>query len=385
MITLFDKIERTYLGPANNRENTYDYYNRSGRNDISIVRNKLEDWFADIPEVEKRKIKERFKKSFDSVFYELFLFQLFKNLGFAITSHPTIEGTDKKPDFIIKKGDLEIYVEAKISKDKSHAEEADERRLNQFYDSLNKIKSESFLLNIDTLTFKTEKQPQTKKVIKHIEKELTRIDPDLLYNSIKDGEGFERLPSIIYSDEEIEIIVKPMPVIPSARGKMDRVIGMFPFESFMGGAEESLQDSINSKAKRYGKLDKPYLICVNALSIKTSSGFDIENAIWGSLAFSWSTNPNNRDEKLIRQPDGIFVNKKGKRLTNVSGILITRVFPHNIPAANYWLFKHPFTDNPLDFDLLGLMYNYVENNQIQKCTGDNLSDIFQIDKDWLTK
>ena len=56
MIKLFDSIDRPYLGPANNRENTYDYYNRSGRQDISIVRDKLEEWFSAIPDNEKSEI-----------------------------------------------------------------------------------------------------------------------------------------------------------------------------------------------------------------------------------------------------------------------------------------------------------------------------------------
>jgi hypothetical protein len=383
MLKLYDNIERHYHGPANNRENTYDYYNRSGRKDISIVRDKMEEWFSNIPNSEKSEMKERFRKSFDSVFYELFLFNLFISLGFEITIHPVVPETTTKPDFLIKKGSLEIYVEAKISKDKSHLDEANENRLNQFYDSINKIKSPNFLLYVEKLDFKTDKQPQTKAIINYFENELSKLDPDVFYAAIEHT-GLEGINSIQYSNDQIDIVIKPMPVIPSARGKSERAIGMFPFESFMGGAEESLQDSINSKAKRYGKLDKPYIICINALSFKTSSGFDVENAIWGSLAFSWSTDPNNRNEKNIRQPDGIFCNKKGARIQNVSGILVTRVFPHNIPSAKYWLFEHPFSHNKLDFTHLGLIYNFVENNIIIKNTGQNLDTILNIEKDWLS-
>lgn len=241
----------------------------------------------------------------------------------------------------------------------------------------------NFLLYVEKLNFKTDKQPQTKAVIKFFEDELKKLDPDIFYASIEHT-GLDGIKSIQYSNDQIDIEIKPMPVIPSARGKSDRTIGMFPFESFMGGAEESLQDSINLKAKRYGKLDKPYLICINALSYKTSSGFDVENAIWGSLAFSWSTDLNNRNEKIIRQPDGIFCNKKGMRIQNVSGILVTRVFPHNIPTANYWLFEHPFSENSFDFKRLGLVYNFVESNIIIKNTGQDLDTILGIDKSWLS-
>ena len=72
-------------------------------------------------------------------------------------------------------------------------------------------------------------------------------------------------------------------------------------------------------------------------------------------------------------------------MKNLSGVLVTKVFTYNIPNANYWLFKHPFSNNELEFKSLGLKYNYVENGKINSVLGDDLSDILQIEKDWLNK
>ena len=107
--------------------------------------------------------------------------------------------------------------------------------------------------------------------------------------------------------------------------------------------------------------------------------------IWDSRKPFFKFISNDGNEKTIRQPDGIFCNKKGVRIENVSGILVTRVFPHNIPTANYWLFEHPFSDNKLDFNRLGLIYNYVENNIIIKNTGQDLDTILNIEKNWLSQ
>lgn len=381
-ITLFDDQEREYIGAIEKNESTFNYYNRSGRKDVTVLRNKLEEWFFELPETEKKEIKERFKKSFIDVFYEVFLFHFFKSLGFSVKFHPQVPDSNKKPDFLIRKDDLEIYVEAKICKDKSHSEEANDNRISLFYESVAKCNSSNFILTIDSLKLKTNKQPNTKKLIKFIDDRLSRLDPDAVLLSLQQN-GLNGMIRIEYLSEEFDIVIKPMPVIPSARGKSKRGIGMFPFETIIGGAEESLQDSINFKAKRYGKLDKPYLICINALSEKTTSGHDIENAIWGSLAISWSENPSNRDEKLIRLADGIFFNEKGKRIQNVSGILVTRVALHNIPNANYWLFKHPCTENELDFDKLGVKYSFIENDLCITHKGDDLDQIFKIDKNWI--
>lgn len=380
---LFDQIKRTYEGPSNHNENAYDYYNRSARKDISIVRNTLNEWFKTYPNDEKAELKSSFKKQFDDCFYELFLFRLFTRLGFNIRVHPDLPHTSKKPDFLLTKGDLELYAEAKIVKNKSQRQEAQDRKVNEFYDQLSKMDSRGFLLKLDTFILKTEKQPGAKALIRQIEQELDLLDPDQVTENVT-KKGREAIPAITIENDDLLLIVKPFPVIPEARKKKKRPIGMYPTEIFWGGGEESLKDSITMKAKRYGKLDKPLLVCVNSLAMQTSGTHDIDNAIWGSLAFSWSENPNNRDEKLIRARDGVFLGKKGPNLKNLSGVLVTKVDAHNIHIANYWLYKHPFSENELDFESLGLKYSFVENGKVNSVVGDDLSEILQIEKDWLS-
>lgn len=382
MCNLFDSKERTYLEAAKHNENTYEYYNISARVDITKVRNTLQDWFCNYPKEEKKELKSRFKKDFDSAFYELFLYELFSKLGYKIIIHPDLPSSPKKPDFLICKDDLEIYVEAKVVKNKTNEQEAFERKINEFYDNLNKLNSNDFLLQIEYFNILTQKQPSTKGIISYIEQELEKINPDILSEEVNKS-GFEKLPAIEYNNGDIHIIVKPIPVIPSTRKERKRPIGMYPVETFWGGGEESLKYSIEKKAKRYGKLDKPFIVCMNSLDIMTSGKTDVDNAIWGSLAWSWSTNPENRDEKWIRQLNGVFLDKKGARLKNLTGVFVSKVCPHNIPVANYWFYEHPFSENKMDFKRIGLKFNYVHEGHIIDNTGDDMGDILKIPKDWL--
>lgn len=381
---LFEKIKRTFKGPSNHNENPFNYYNRSARKDISIIRDTLNEWFNGYPDEEKLDLKNSFKKKFDDCFYELFLFQLFTKLGFDIQVHPDLPNSSKKPDFLLRKGDIELYAEAKIVKGKSQQQEAINRKINEFYDNISKLDSKGFLLNIDTFILKSQKQPSTKGLIKRIEAEIEKLDPDLVTQDVR-ANRFDAFPVIEIENDDILLKIELMPVIKSARDKKKRPIGMYPSESFWGGGEESLKDSITMKAKRYGKMDKPFIVCVNALDIKTSGTVDIENVIWGSLALSWSTNPDNRDEKWIRERDGVFLGEKEPNLKNLSGVLVTKVFAHNIPNSNYWLYKHPFSENELDFNSIGLKYNYVENGKIKSVLGDNLGNILNIENNWLDK
>ena len=189
MNSLFDSFERTCLEFAKHNDNAYEYYNNSARTDMSKVRDTLEEWFHNYPEEEKKELKSRFKKDFDSSFYELFLHELFCKLGYDITIHPDLPSSPKKPDFLISKDNLELYIEAKVVKGKTMEQEAFERKRNELYDNLNKLNTKDFFLDIEDVCFLTRKQPSTKEMIKYIEEELKKIDPEILREELEKRMG----------------------------------------------------------------------------------------------------------------------------------------------------------------------------------------------------
>jgi len=144
MAKLFDDKVRVDLDPAHHNENSFDYYDRSARKDVSNVREKLNDWFSKFPTSEQVELKSRFKKTFSSAYFELFIHELFRRQGFEILIHPEVPNTSRRPDFLMKKDGLEFYLEAKEAREKSEAQEALENRINQVYDSLNRTKSHEF-------------------------------------------------------------------------------------------------------------------------------------------------------------------------------------------------------------------------------------------------
>lgn len=383
MTGLFDEKKRVDLDPSHHNENTFDYYDRSARKDVSNVRQLLNKWFLSYPVNEQNELKSRFRKTFSSAFYELFIYQLFRQQGFEIEIHPEIPNSNKRPDFLLKKGSAELYLEAKEARDKSEDEEALEKRINQVYDSLNKIKSPNFLLKIEELVLKSTKQPSTKKAIEKIETEVANYDPDALAEQLIKF-GLENGAKIEYENDDLKLLVSLIPKIPSARNLDEgRPIGMYPFESFWGGSEDSIKDSFAKKSKRYGILDKPYFICINAIGIKGEGDVDVENALWGSLAYTWSTDPNNRNERMERQRDGIFLDKKGPRCKNVTGVLVTKVMELNIHIARHWFALHPFTDVQFDFNVFDLTHNYVGNGQVQKESKQTIGEVLKINSTWL--
>jgi hypothetical protein len=379
---LFDDTTEFIDGPSKHNTNPYEYYQKSSREDVNTVRKLLEFWFSEFPFKERKELKNRFKKEFHIAFYELFLFILFKNQGFEIEIHPILKSSTKRPDFLIKKNGVECFVEAKVCNDKSKAQVGFERKQNQLFDEINKIRIKGFLLEISELSFLTNKQPRAKELIRLVENEVSKIDRKSLEKDL-DENGFNKIPEIKYENQDLRISIRPIPLIDSAKDKIsDTPIGMLPMESFWGGGEESLKDSIIKKASRYGKFDIPYLICINAIGHKTSGKIDIENVIWGSLALSFTNNPDDKNVKWIRKSDGIFHNGRRATKTNVSGVLVTKVFPFGVPNSKYWLYKNPFSKHPFDFNQLDLRLNYVKNGQIISQEGEDLDKIFKMSKNW---
>lgn len=380
---LFEKRNREYLGPSSHCENTYNYFDRSARKDVARIRYILNKWFSKYPKNEREELKVRFKESFSSAFFELFIHELFRRQGFKITVHPTLPTSTKRPDFLIKKCKFEAYVEAKESRGKSKAEESQKNRINQFYDSINTAKNLKFFLCIDDLDFKSTLQPNTNKILRFLEQETDSLDPEKVSEQIKKS-GFDSSPHIIYEDADIKVIFSLIPKSSEAQKNIDtRAIGIYPMETILGGSEESIKTSLSKKAKKYGQLDKPLIICINASGNIGDLSFDVENAVWGTLVLSYSSDPENPNERWARLNDGIFRNSQGPINKRVNGVLITKVMSFNFPSAQFWFIKHPNASKEIDFEFFKLSYFCIKENKITKVDKKNFSEILKVQQDYL--
>ena len=107
------------------------------------------------------------------------------------------------------------------------------------------------------------------------------------------------------------------------------------------------------------------------------------NALFGSLQMTFSTNPANRDERLTRAKDGVFLNSKGPKFTRVSAFLITNVNSANLHIANHWLVRHPFANKELSFEPFELTKMVVENHKIKTIKGKSIKEVLEIPYNWL--
>jgi hypothetical protein len=83
------------------------------------IREQLQLWFDEFPATDKKKedLSSDFRtaKKVAGKAFELFLYQVFKRAGVAITSDPgRLDGGSSNPDFLIQCEGHDLYVEAKF-------------------------------------------------------------------------------------------------------------------------------------------------------------------------------------------------------------------------------------------------------------------------------
>lgn len=373
---LFENKHRKNDKPANHTENLYEFCDNSSLDEINNIRILLNKWFDVYPDEEKVELKRRFETEFHPALFELFLHELFFRQGFKISIHPSVENSNKKPDFLMSKGDINFYVEAKVATSKSDIEVAYDNKLNVLYDAINTIESPDFLLGIHSVSFISDKQPAIRPILNFLRDYINDFDVNDLTSKLLEGKCYRDLSLRKYTDEDnIEIYFFLIPKASGKRNMPGRFIGIYPDITFNEGNEASIQSSLIKKSSRYGNLDKPYLICINSLGDFLTNEYDAKAAIWGSLEISFSSDPKNHDLKMSRRNDGFFYNKYGPAHKRVSGVLITRLQLANLPKSEYWLSKNPFADKELDFNTLELSYTYVEDKKLQTVKKKSVEDI----------
>jgi hypothetical protein len=313
---LFDRKERSDIRPASGNENTFHYFNDTARPEVIPLREVMEIWFKDYPDSEKVEMKERLISDFYPAFYELAMYQYFKNMGYDVTIHPAVPETKKRPDFLVKNEADEFYVEIKEMQMVTYAEELERRKLNTLYDSMNSIDNTNFMICIDKIKFKSSRQPSGKKVIKHFDAIMHSLYPDVILQN----EVGHRRPRYAYEDEDVSIIVGLLPKSADHRGRKGRAIGSYGSYTKLGGDEEKIKKALNKKTTRYGNLDKPFIICLNYPSSFLHQE-DIAAALYGQ--------------------DNIFGTPDKPNNTRVSGILITGFTVSGLTNAKFYYNRHP--------------------------------------------
>ena len=380
---LFDDITRDYTGTAAYGEPRFSFLNRSARTEFARIRKMLEEWFSRYPEAEQKDLRGRFRSKLEAdhqgAFFELFLHELLLRLGCSVVLHPSVSGTTKVPDFLATAPDGEkFYLEARVATYGSPESVAADARLNPVYEKISQEVDSTYFFLWMHVEGAPASSPSSRKLVDDINEWLAGLDPDEIDGRLT-SDGTRDLPERKFTHDGWHLTLRAIPKSLEGRGKKAQsAIGVMGTAWTRANHVEPLRNALRAKSSRYGVLNHPYVVAVNAQQhIHTQ---DIVNALFGTetLEVLWREDPT-EDIKTQPEwlPDGAWGTWQQPRQQQVSGALIvSMLYPWNVREANLCLYHHPWATFAYSSTLTRLTQARVDNGQVVWTRGETLDDLF---------
>jgi hypothetical protein len=357
-LKLFDEFERTNNERADHSESQFKFLNRSARRRDERIRYLLEGWFSEYPHGDQHELKRRFEsvkaQSYESASFELSVYAILRRLGCSLTPHPSLPGTASRPEFLVAEPNGSTFIlEARLAGGESEAEASSNRLKDTIYDVLNRrLKMTDFYVDV-TIRGTPKQQPSSKQIADCIQKHIDAEDAD----AIIAGGAWDRPRWTFAVDDGCTIEFRPHPRKREVRGEPpDRPLGIIGSEAQWVDDVTPIREAVLEKADRYGKLDQPYVVAINAMA-PSLDGSDIIEA----LTELW----------------------KRERVKQVSAILLAKwLMPISAAHAFIALFHNPAAERRYAGVLTALSQGYIEDGKIRIVRGRELSDIFRVPSDW---
>jgi hypothetical protein len=258
-IRLFDEIRRTDPRPARYSEGSVAFLNRVDDPYFSAVRRLLEEWFGQHPEAHREMLRADFwssdERSAVSAYWELYLHELHRRLGFEITVHPQVPGRSRRPDFRLVCGEHTFYLEAAVV---AHSDEEMGRQSREaiVLDTINEARSPEFSLSVDWKQVGRSTPPRP-EVVRKVEAWLATLDWQTERANLRPYSWTDprRLPA---PSTVIEFGDWAVSLTAYARRTRDddhdrKTVGSPPGQRGYGNDIVPVGDSLKFKASRYGK------------------------------------------------------------------------------------------------------------------------------------
>jgi hypothetical protein len=389
-VKLFDDIVREYEGRAMYAEPSFAYLNRSARPAAERIRQTLETWFSHYPSEGQTDLCGRFRSDVDqhhySAFFELLLHESLLRMGCRVEIHPNIaeDETTKRPDFLVESPHgHRFYIEAVLATGESAEEAAARARMDVVYDAINRLDSPGFFVGMD-ISGAPDTPPSARHIRAFLKARLDALDPDEVSEHLKLG-GIRAIPHWRYEHEGWRIDFHPIPKSPKMRGKSGvRPIGMRSFEAKFVDSSTPIRDAIVAKAGRYGDLELPYVIAVNALDESSVDRIDVMDALFGEEQYIVTFGQSGISEsEMSRAPNGAWMSGSGPRYTRVSAVLVAvRLLPWTVGSAGVCLIHNPWAQRPYFSELTRLPQGIPQDGRMEWQDGESLAEVLELPAGW---
>ena len=363
---LFEECHREFLEKRSHGESIYSYINRSVRPEIIKIRMLLNSWFSLLPDEQKESYYSRLTKikNFNGAFYEMFLLALFNRAGFIIEIEPKLDTSLKQPDFLLNKNRHCVIVEATTNECSLTSTITNFSIREQVVGELNDLDLHHMKLLIYDLRILVKQKPS----IKLLKSELVKHCREIESTEYADH-TFLTSDEHVFSYLDRDVIFQCAFFIDSTpKSQVRKTVYADSYDIKIDPIVKQLNKSVKTKKSRYGKLEKPFVICVNFPNRPLD-----QDEIFSIM------NPNERRDAgfIGKRPD---LSKFGGMINDsISALFISHVTPFNLHDPQYWFIKNPNAEYPINNLFLQIDFFEVEGAYfVSKASNISISEMMGI-------
>jgi hypothetical protein len=269
---IFDDFIRRDASLRKPSQSDYEYLNQSARVSAQHLRQIMNIWFEEyneeIQESDKindlkSRLQSKKNDQYRAAFFELYIFILLKRMGFQIVAEPTIPGYTTKPDFLATcpYTGKEFYLEATTVTEGDINSKRD-KAIELVTEKINKhIPCSHYIIELGCYGVCKE-QDVNKEIIKEIKSWINNTplkNPkkfefenwvlSLKAQKVSNPLNFKEI--IVTIDSKVQCLNRKTDIKKEGvtENRMD--------------AMSRIREAILGKSKKYGQLDKPYIIAIN--------------------------------------------------------------------------------------------------------------------------
>lgn len=374
-MNLCDDKARNRLDNENLPESSFQCLNDYDWPGATCIRNSCESWFKKLPiDIEVREdIRARFRakdnQNHEGALFELFLHELFTRLGCSLEVHPEV--ADGQPDFLVSHGDRHFYLEATVTGQTS-GPFTPNRNEQDVVDKLSKLTSAHFNIGVhmEGTLLSTLRR---KRVIHPFKQLLNAHDPDEVRRLIDEG-GLSAAPSrrLECGNWSLEGWLRPISH-ENRGGDQTRRISIEPRATFTNSLTP-VRKALKGKASKYGRLDAPLIVAVNARDMFYNGRSNDMGVLFGDEQLLYSAGCVDQTPQFGRKPNGVWSCDRDSGIDVI--LMFQRIDIWNLPRASACLYINPWnTDVTFPDVLFRLPHGKVRDGEMKWVEGEDVAQL----------
>ena len=257
-LNLFDPGPRSQSESVRPTESYFEFLNRVAGDFWQDVRNELERWYAGLPASSHEGIHARMRgdeAGFWSAFWELFLHQMFVELGWRVEFAPDGEG-GISPDLYIADSHEEYLVEATVLME-PESDARSELRRGPLMEGLSQVHTRDFWLGLQ-IDSEGESQPSGSRLAREIQGWVDGLTYTLPPDQTT-GEEQQAIPEKAFADRGWHIRIR---ALPKSQGHRRTTSGMQlgPVRGRFVDDHLAMTEDLKKKAQRYRSSQIPLVL-----------------------------------------------------------------------------------------------------------------------------